>query len=111
MLSAKLSSIARDNGLAKVMQTNDFTRLYAALTIAAIQCPEITSDQVWSILDEYAPIFAKEHSPNALGAAFRSAAINGLITQTSRFRKSSRVSAHRRNVQIWRSLLYTGVAA
>ena len=51
MLSAKLSSIARDNGLAKVMQTNDFTRLYAALTIAAIQCPEITSDQVWSILD------------------------------------------------------------
>lgn len=109
MLSSKLSAFYRDEGIERVVTTAEFSRCYIAIATAAAQQPEITSDEVWTIL-EAVDITSFLH-PNAVGAAFRRAAGNGLITQTSRFRKSSRVSARRRNVQIWRSLLYTGVAA
>lgn len=107
MLSASLSEAARDQGLAKLLATADFSRAYVAIATAATQRPEITSDEVWSILEAIA-ITSFVH-PNAVGAAFRSAAYNGLISETGRIRKSSRVSARRRNVQVWKSLLFEGV--
>jgi hypothetical protein len=106
MLSAQLSEAARDEGLAKLFATADFSRVYVAIATAAAQQPEITSDEVWTILEAVA--VTNFLHPNAVGAAFRRAAGNGLITQTSRFRKSSRVSARRRNVQVWKSLLFVG---
>jgi hypothetical protein len=109
MLSAQLSSIARDQGIQGVMATTDFTRAYAAVFIAATYHAEVTSAEVWGILESHG--ITSLIRPNAVGAAFRRAAWNGLITETGRFRKSNRVSAHRRNVQVWKSLLYVGVAA
>jgi hypothetical protein len=107
MLSTKQSERARDRGLDKLFATADFWRAYSAVALAASLNHELTSDEAWSLL-EAAGITRFLH-PNVVGAAFTSAASKGLITQTSRFRKSSRVSAHRRNVQVWRSLLFVEV--
>ena len=109
MLNAQLSAFYRDEGIEKVIATAEFSRCYIAIATAAAQQPEITSDEVWTILEAVA--VTNFLHPNAVGAAFRRAAGNGLITQTGRFRKSSRVSTRRRNVQVWKSLLYTGVTA
>ncbi len=106
MLNAQLSMMFRDEGIEKVIATAEFSRCYIAIATAAAQQPEITSDEVWTIL-EAVDVTSFLH-PNAVGAAFRRAAGNGLITQTSRFRKSSRVSARRRNIQLWKSLIYVG---
>lgn len=110
MLSSQLSAAARDKGLARVMSATDFNCVYIAIATAAAKHSEITSDEVWMVLEESTPLFLKAQNPNAVGAAFRSAASNGIIRATDRFRKSSRVSAHRRIVQVWRSQLFVGVA-
>jgi hypothetical protein len=93
----------------KLYSGADFHQAYLAITRAAVHHPEITSDEAWAVL-ESSDITAL-YSPNALGAAFHVAAANGLIAETGRFRKSARVSAHRRNVQVWKSLLFAGMAA
>ena len=109
MLSKRLSCTARDRGLDKLFATADFSRAYSAVALAASLTHELTSDEAWSLL-EAAGVNGFLH-PNAVGAAFRSARSNGIITETGRFRKSIRVSAHRRHVQVWRSLIHGGGAA
>jgi hypothetical protein len=108
MLSTRQSERARDRGLDKLFTTADFGRAYSAVALAASLNHELTSDEAWSLL-EAAGVTGFLH-PNVVGAAFRSAATKGIITETNRSRKSSRVSAHRRRVQVWRSLLFMGVA-
>jgi hypothetical protein len=44
----------------------------------------------------------------AMGAVLRALARDGLIAKVERTRQTERVASHRRPLQVWRSLLYSG---
>lgn len=106
MLSAPAASLARDIGMMRVLPTLECDQVLACIATAAARQEEITSDDAWRLL-EGAGIISLAH-PNAMGAAFRNAALSGVIHPTGRVRKSARVSGRRRNVQVWRSLVFEG---
>lgn len=105
MIDATSSAAARDAGaqLALQAEANAF-ELQAALSRAARNHAEFTSDEVWDILITWG-IEELQH-PNALGAQFLTAARAGIIEATDRSRRSSRINAHRRKVTVWRSLIH-----
>lgn len=47
------------------------------------------------------------NDPRALGAVMRNGAMGGIIVRTDRTINTTRVSAHRRPLRIWRSLIVT----
>ena len=100
-LSLALAEDARDKGIAKVMQTDEFIAIYAALQAAALHHAEITPDEVWQELGDR-PVLHR----NALGAAFRHAAFENVIRGTGIYRKSNRVEARGRVSQVWASLIF-----
>ena len=110
MLNAEASSAARDAGawLALEAEARKY-ELERAIIKAAQALPSLTSDEVWGILEEWG-ITALDH-PNALGAAMLAAGRRGIIEASGRVQKSARVSAHRRNVQVWKSNIFRGANA
>jgi hypothetical protein len=63
---------------------------------------EFTTDEVWEHLDE---LGFTTHENRAMGAVMRSAAMESLILKTDRVVPTTRPSANRRPVAVWRSLL------
>jgi hypothetical protein len=106
MLSAARSTAARDLGMQDLFADAEHNTVLFFISEAARKLKEITSDDAWKGLE--ASGIQSLDRPNTMGAAFRTAASQGLITATDRIRKSCRVSAHRRNVQVWRSLVFKG---
>ena len=104
-MTAAAAAEARDAGatLALDAEIRKF-ELEWALTKAARSFPAFTSDEVHGILAELG-ITELAH-PNALGAAFLQAARAGIIENTGRVQKSGRLGAHRRNIQVWKSLIF-----
>jgi hypothetical protein len=106
MLSVARAAEARDKGMQLLFPKFECEAARGLITSIASRQAELTSDDLWREM-EAAGIGAM-FQPNALGAAFRAAAVNGHIESTGRVVKSARVSAHRRNVLVWRSLIYQG---
>jgi hypothetical protein len=63
--------------------------------------PTITSDDVWLELQNYPAITT--HQPSAMGAMFRAASYQNLITATDSFISSKRPSSHARPIRVWQS--------
>jgi hypothetical protein len=64
--------------------------------------PEFTADHVWAELDS---LGFTTHENRAMGSVMRQAAADELITKTDRVVPTTRPSANRRPVAIWRSLM------
>jgi hypothetical protein len=64
---------------------------------------EFTSDDVWKALSYYPTV--QTHQPSAMGAMFRKASSNKLITATDRFVQSARPISHARPIRVWSSQL------
>lgn len=98
---------ARDKGIALVGGNDPVLALVLrrAIATAAKTYREFTSDSIWAYLtpEECKWVGGR---PNSLGAAFRAAACAGLIEATGRIEKSGRVAAHRRTLQVWKSLVF-----
>lgn len=110
MIDATTSAAARDAGAALALGAEDHAfELQAAISRAARDHAEFSSDEVWTILEGWG-VEALEH-PNALGAQFLAASRAGIIEATDRSRRSARVTAHRRKVTLWRSLIHKAPAA
>jgi hypothetical protein len=106
MLSAKRSAAARDKGMQLLFTTLECKAVRDLITSIARRQSELSTDDLWREME--ASGVAGLYQPNTLGAAFRAAACNGQIESTGRVVKSCRVSAHRRNVLLWRSLIFQG---
>lgn len=63
---------------------------------------EFTADEVWAELDSLG-FTTGEH--RAMGAVMRQAAVDDLIVKTDRVVPTTRPSANRRPVAVWRSLI------
>lgn len=63
---------------------------------------EFTADEVWAELDSLG-FTTREH--RAMGAVMRQAAVDELIVKTDRVVPTTRPTANRRPVAIWRSLI------
>jgi hypothetical protein len=63
---------------------------------------EFTADSVWAELDALG-FTTREH--RAMGAVMRAAAMDNLILKTDRVAPTTRPSANRRPVAIWKSLM------
>ena len=104
-MTAAAAIEARDTGAALALEAETSKwQLEWAITKAARSFPEFTSDEVWGILREL-NVHELDH-PNALGGAFLHASRAGIIEASGRVKKSTRFSAHRRNIQIWDSLIF-----
>ncbi len=106
MLSATKSTHARDRGMQTLFPTFECEATKGLIILVAKRQAELTSDDLWREMESAG--VGVMFKPNVLGAAFRAAALNGHIQSTGRVEKSCRVSAHRRNVLVWRSLLFKG---
>ena len=106
MLNAAQATAAQIVGISKLVATAEFCRASVSIACAAREHEEMTSDDAWTRL-EAAGITTFLH-PNAMGAAFKNAAQQGLIQATGRVIPSQRVSSHGRLVQVWTSLVYQG---
>lgn len=101
---------ARDTGAALALDAE--ARKYEiewAISKAARSFPTFSSDEVHDILREIG-VPELEH-PNALGAAFLVAARAGIIKNTGRVRKSSRIQGRKRAIALWDSLVHTPLEA
>lgn len=71
----------------------------AVIHQTALLLDDLTTDDVWQFLGR------GSEEGRAMGAAMRTAAEKGWIERTDETRKSARVSCHRRDLRVWRSLL------
>jgi hypothetical protein len=97
------SAQARDVAIERVARGSgewQVDALNAIRSLAATQ-PSLTTDDVWRALGRDPDVEGR-----AMGAAMRSAAKLGLVQKTERTTKSVRVSCHRRDLRVWRSLLH-----
>lgn len=77
----------------------------AAVFLCARWLPELTTDDVWALLDDSDE---STHERRALGGTMRQAARAGWIEATDRTRKSKRPVCHRNPKAVWRSLVFGG---
>lgn len=99
---------ARDEALARVEAHADPEWKATALAVVehlARTRDEMTTDDVWHVLDARGVTFT--HEPRALGAVMKQAASFGWISRTERTRRSERVVRHAGDVRVWRCLLCT----
>lgn len=66
---------------------------------------ELTSDDVWQELEDYAPEVTTQNG-SAMGGVMRRAARDQMIEITGRKVQSLRPSSHQQNRPVWRSLLF-----
>jgi len=79
----------------RIVSTADFRAVMAAITAAALELDEFSSDDVW---DHLAVTPAER---NVVGKAFSEANRLGLIEGTERFVKSRRPESKGRRIQVW----------
>ena len=65
---------------------------------------EFTTDRIWWFIDKRG--VGRPREPRALGPMMRKAAANGWIAKTDRTRKGVRPECHRRDLRVWKSLVY-----
>lgn len=99
---AARAAAARDEAIDRVEAGSDEWQqeAVAALRQLATRLPELTTDDLWRVLER-----PDDLEPRAMGAAMRSAVRAGIVERTDRTRKSERVACHRRDVRVWRSLI------
>jgi hypothetical protein len=101
----RASAIARDAGIQKVERSTGEWQVDALAAIRAVAYgqPELTTDDIWKSLGRDAEIEGR-----AMGAAMRAAAKYRLVEKTPRTTKSHRVACHRRDLRVWKSLIFKG---
>lgn len=72
---------------------------YKALEELARKNGELTSDDVWFLLEQRQVVMPREH--RAMGPVMRRAAQAGIIRPSSKFRLSNRPVNHRRPQRVW----------
>lgn len=99
--SIRRSAAARDIGIERVRGASAEWQEKALAVIhqTALLLDDLTTDDVWGFLGR------GSEEGRAMGAAMRTAADRGWIERTNETRKSARVSCHRRDLRVWRSLL------
>lgn len=99
------SAIERDKAIANVERGSGEWQVdaLAAIRSLAASKSEFTTDDVWRALGRDPSVEGR-----AMGAAMRSGAKLGLVARTERTAKSHRVACHRRDLRVWRSLIYKG---
>lgn len=76
----------------------------AAVIYVAERHEEFTTDAVWERLAD-CDVDLDTHEHRAMGGVMRAALRDGIIERTDRTRQSTRPSAHRRPMRVWRSAL------
>jgi hypothetical protein len=101
--SAQDGAEARDTAIAAVGEaTLEWqARALAAIRVVATSQDEFTTDDVWRVLGREPEIEGR-----AMGAAVLTAARLGLLVRTNYTAKSLRVACHRRDLRVWRSLVF-----
>ncbi len=102
---AAAAAVARDEAINRVESGSSEWQQDALLAVDGLcrRLPEITTDDLWRVLER-----PDDLEPRAAGAVMRRAVREGLIERTDRTRKSARVACHRRDLRVWRSLVYGG---
>jgi hypothetical protein len=98
--------LALDDALERVEQSADEKWIKAAdyaVSHLALRKPEITTDDVWDVLDGL-DVETPEH--RAMGAVMLRAAKAGFIERTDRTTKTRRPSRHKGDVRVWRSRIF-----
>ena len=95
------AAVLRDIGIDRVRTSTEEWQARALLVIKdlASLLDDFTTDDVWRFLGR------GSEEGRAMGAAMRTAAFRGWVERTDETRKSERVSCHRRDLRVWRSLL------
>jgi hypothetical protein len=75
-------------------------------TVARRRTELLTADDVWAELDRLGIRLPEGTDSRALGPRMTRAATVGLIVKTGTTRLTARAVAHRRPLQVWRSLVY-----
>lgn len=75
-----------------------------AIRYVAERRPELTSDPVWRVLEDWA--IPPPPEPRALGPLMKAACVRGWLLQTGRVHKSVRPECHRRPLAVYVSNLY-----
>lgn len=96
---------ARDAAIAQVERSTGEWQVDALASIRSVayEREELTTDDVWRALGREPEIEGR-----GMGAAMRQAAKLGLVQRTDRTKKSVRVACHRRDLRVWRSLVWKG---
>ena len=92
----------KDQAIAQVESHADpqwIAKANEALDIVIKNNQEFTSDQVWKLLDSWQ--VPRPHSPSAMGAIMRRAALAKRIKKTGRFIPSAQATNHQRDVAVW----------
>jgi threonine dehydrogenase-like Zn-dependent dehydrogenase len=94
-------------GRADANASDDWKRAarWAIVSVASTRS-ELTTDDVWAVLDRTG---YGTHERRALGAAMRAVAAEGVIASTGTYRKSERPESHARPVLVWRSVICPAV--
>ena len=107
--NAQAAREARDTAIAQVDQNaNEIWKLRAdaAIDAAAKRHHELTSDDVWIILDKWG--IPRPREARALGPRMIAAAKRGSIEATPYFRASIRVELHASPRRVYESQIYRG---
>ncbi len=87
--------------------TNQWMELaWQTLKTVAQEQSELTSDDIWAILDRYPNI--QTHEPRAMGAIFRKGVKHGWIQKTGRYITTTRPIAHCKPIAVWQSIAFEG---
>lgn len=103
MFDVASAEAARDASIDQVeLSTAEWQEqaILAIRAVARIQ-PTITTDDVWRVLGRDPDLEGR-----AMGAAMRTAAGLGYVERTDVTQKSKRVACHRRDLRVWRSLIF-----
>ena len=105
LFDAAAAAEARDKGIGLVEAHHgaQVERILGLIGILALGQSEITCDDVHKLMAERG--VTEPAQPNAWGAAFRKAALQGLIEDSGRAVKSARPEAHARRIPVWRSCI------
>ena len=106
IFSASLGEQLRDQALARVAESNPSWQesAMAAVRGLAQSRPTLTTDDVWQALGGHDPSM----EGRVMGAVMVSAAHAGIIVKTPMTMKSERAACHRRDLRVWKSLIYGG---
>ncbi len=96
----------RDAAIERTTESNDRWLAATASTIYSLSfsLDELTTDDVWRLLDSRGVETPPGFDPKAMGAAMQAAARKGWIVRTDRTRPTERPEAHRSPKRIWRSV-------
>lgn len=95
---------AAEEGIRRVASTHEewLEEVQGTILACAQKNRRFTSDLVWMELT------TDPHNKSAMGPALRRAVKAGVIENSGEFERSIRVSAHRKPIQVWRSLVFEG---